>query len=156
MLNWRAATLADTPALRIVGAGATVLTFRQLSERSNRVANGLRDIGVQRGDRVLVMLGNVAPLWEVMLAAMKLGAVVVPATTLLTAADLAERVARARVRCVVTMAADAEKLGYSTSPTSRPITSRTPDSCTAYAITTALDTTRPWSRTLTCLASTHR
>ena len=40
------------------------------------------------------MLGNVAPLWECMLAAMKLGAVVVPATTLLTAADLAERVAR--------------------------------------------------------------
>ena len=47
------------------------------------------------------MLGNVAPLWEVMLAAMKLGAVVVPATTLLTADDLAERVARARVRFVV-------------------------------------------------------
>ena len=98
--------LADSPALRIVGAGATELSFRQLAERSNRVANGLRDIGIQRGDRVLVMLGNVAPLWEVMLAAMKLGAVVVPATTLLTAADLAERVTRARVRCLVTLSAD--------------------------------------------------
>jgi acetyl-CoA synthetase len=67
-------------------------------------------LGVARGDRILLMLGNVAPLWEVMLAAMKLGAVLVPATTLLTPADLAERVARARVRFVVAAAADAGKL----------------------------------------------
>jgi acetyl-CoA synthetase len=102
--------LADRPALRIVGPGAAEFTFRQLAGRSGRVANGLRALGVRRGDRVLVMLGNVAPLWEVMLAAMKLGAVVVPATTLLTAEDLAERVVRARVRFVVTAAADAGKL----------------------------------------------
>ena len=101
--------LADRPALHIVGAGAAELSFRALSERSSRVANGLRALGVRRGDRVLVMLGNVAPLWEVMLAAMKLGAVVVPATTLLTADDLAERVLRARVRFVLTAAADAAK-----------------------------------------------
>ena len=101
--------LADRPALRIVGQGAAEMSFRQLSERSNRVANGLRGLGVRRGDRVLVMLGNVAPLWEIMLAAMKLGAVVVPATTLLTADDLSERVARARVRFVVAAAADAGK-----------------------------------------------
>ena len=55
------------------------------------------------------MLGNVVPLWETMLAAMKLGAVVVPATTLLTAADLADRVARGRVRCMVAPARDADK-----------------------------------------------
>ena len=46
---------------------------------------------VKRGDRVLLMLGNVLPLWEVMLAAMKLGAVIIPATTLLTPTDLADR-----------------------------------------------------------------
>jgi acetyl-CoA synthetase len=56
------------------------------------------------------MLGNVAPLWEVMLAAIKLGAVVVPATTLLTADDLAERVVRAKARFVVIAAEDAAKV----------------------------------------------
>ena len=33
---------------------------------------------------MLMLLGNVLPLWEVMLAAIKLGAVVIPATTMLT------------------------------------------------------------------------
>src|SRR5579863_3844655 len=110
-LDWFDAELArgesaNRPALRIVGADAAAVTFAELAERSNRVANGLRALGVGRGDRILLMLGNVAPLWEVMLAAMKLGAVLVPATTLLTPADLAERVERAGVRFVVTAAAD--------------------------------------------------
>src|SRR5580658_8706471 len=74
---------ASRPALTIVGDGAATVSFAELSERSNRVANGLRALGVKRGDRVLLMLGNVLPLWEVMLAAIKLGAVVIPATTLL-------------------------------------------------------------------------
>jgi acetyl-CoA synthetase len=104
--------LASSPALRITGAAAAELSFFDLSERSNRVANGLRRMGVVRGDRILVMLGNVTALWEVMLAAMKLGAVVVPATTLLTADDLAERVARARVRFVVCSFDDVAKVAH--------------------------------------------
>lgn len=114
-LDWFDAELArgepaHRPALRITGAHAATLTFAELSRNSNQVANGLRGLGVRRGDRVLLMLGNVAALWETMLAAIKLGAVIVPATTLLTAADLLERVARARVRFVVTAAADAAKV----------------------------------------------
>jgi acetyl-CoA synthetase len=101
--------LADAPALRITGEGAATLTFAELSARSNRVANGLRELGVRRGDRVLLMLGNVVPLWEVMLAAMKLGAVVIPATTLLTPADLQDRIARGRVSVLVASAGDAAK-----------------------------------------------
>jgi acetyl-CoA synthetase len=91
------------PALWLVDEdGSEVkLSFAALSERSNQVANALRALGVRRGDRILVMLGNVAPLWECMLAAMKLGAVIVPATTLLTPADLNDRFARGSVRHVI-------------------------------------------------------
>ena len=101
----------ERPALWIVdeGGGETQISFAALSERTNRVANYLRGLGVRRGDRLLLMLGNVAPLWECMLAAMKLGAVIVPATTLLTRNDLADRFARGRVRHVVTTVADAAK-----------------------------------------------
>jgi acetyl-CoA synthetase len=113
-LDWFDAELArggsaNRPALTIVGDGAASLTFAELSERSNRVANGLRALGVKRGDRMLLMLGNVAPLWEVMLAAMKLGAVVIPATTLLTPVDLADRFERGRARHVIAASSEAAK-----------------------------------------------
>jgi len=90
-------------------AGETKLSFAALSERSNRIANALRGLGVRRGDRILLMLGNVVALWETMLAAMKLGAVIVPATTLLARGDLADRFARGRVRHVVAGADAAAK-----------------------------------------------
>jgi acetyl-CoA synthetase len=112
-LDWFDGELARTQtndlALKITGEGAATRTFGELSEASNRVANGLRALGVKRGDRVLLMLGNVVPLWESMLAAMKLGAVVIPATTLLTAGDLADRFGRGRARHLITTANDAPK-----------------------------------------------
>ncbi len=101
--------LADQPALKIVGDGEATRTFAELSAASNQVANGLRALGVKRGERILLMLGNVVPLWEVMLAAMKLGAVVIPATTLLSPYDLKDRFERGRVRHLVANAADAPK-----------------------------------------------
>jgi len=94
----------DQPALWIVEEDGTqkILSFRQLSERSNQVANYLRQLGVRRGDCILLMMGNEVPLWELMLAAIKLGAVLSPATTLLTADDLKDRIVRGKVRVVVT------------------------------------------------------
>jgi acetyl-CoA synthetase len=113
-LDWFDAELArgdsaNRLALKIVGDGAGTATFAELSERSNRLANGLRSLGVKRGERILLMLGNVVPLWELMLAAMKLGAVVIPATTLLTPNDLKDRFERGRVRHLIANAADAAK-----------------------------------------------
>src|SRR5258707_389674 len=86
------------------------LTFAELSERSNRIANYFRSLGVRRSDRVLLMLGNIPPLWETMLAMMKLGAVIIPATTLLTADDLADRIARGHVRHIICAADLAPKI----------------------------------------------
>jgi acetyl-CoA synthetase len=102
---------AERTALRIIDeSGAdTRLSFADLSRRSNRIANHLRGLGVKRGERILLMLGNVVPLWECMLAAMKLGAVVIPSTTLLGRGDLADRIARGRVGTVIAPAAEAGK-----------------------------------------------
>ncbi|HTN51249.1 MAG TPA: AMP-binding protein [Anaeromyxobacter sp.] len=88
----------------------TRVTFAQLAERSNRVATYFRRRGVERGHRILMMLPNCVQIWDVMLAAMKLGACVIPATSLLTPEDLRDRIERGRVTHVVTDPAGAEKL----------------------------------------------
>lgn len=85
------------------------VSFAQMRERSNRVANFMLRSGVRRGDRVLVMLPNVMALWELTLAAMKLGAVISPATTLLAHADLTDRFERGGVRHVITDGPGTEK-----------------------------------------------
>ncbi|MFD8815688.1 AMP-binding protein [Streptomyces sp. NPDC059627] len=101
----------DRTALHIVeeDGSQTKLSFAELSERSDRVANHLRARGVEPEDRILVMLGNQAELWETALAAMKLRAVVIPATPLLGPADLRDRVERGRVKHVLVRAEDAVK-----------------------------------------------
>jgi acetyl-CoA synthetase len=106
-----AAETPDAPALWIVeqDGSETKLSFAELAARSSRVAGWLRTQGVGRGHRILLMLGNQVELWETMLAAMKLGAVVIPATTLLTSDDLADRIERGDVSHVVTGAADTAK-----------------------------------------------
>ncbi|WP_405694618.1 isobutyrate:CoA ligase IbuL [Streptomyces coelicoflavus] len=101
----------DRPALHIVEEdGREVrVSFAEMSARSNRVANRLREWGVGPEDRILVMLGNQVELWETALAAMKLRAVVIPATTLLGPADLRDRVDRGRVKHVIVRAEDTGK-----------------------------------------------
>jgi acetyl-CoA synthetase len=101
----------DAPALWIVGDDGSEVkrSFSQLARRSSQVANYLRSLGVRRGDRVLLMLGNELALWEVMLAAIKLGAVLIPATSLLTTEDLRDRLQRGTVRHVVTASSQADK-----------------------------------------------
>jgi acetyl-CoA synthetase len=101
----------QTAALWIVeeSGGESKLSYEALSARSNQVANFLRALGVQRGDRILLMLPNQVALWEVMLAAMKLGAVTIPATTLLAFDDLTDRIERGRVRHVVVIGAETDK-----------------------------------------------
>ena len=84
-------------------------SFADLSERSNRVANWFRAKGVRRGDRMLLMLSNVRPLWEVMLAAMKLGAVVVPCSMQLVRKDVEERVSRGEAKHAVVDASVADR-----------------------------------------------
>ncbi len=107
--NWaedyfdRIAAGNPAPALRVVDdiGGDESVSFAELSARSNQVASHLSSLGVGAGDRVLIMLGNIVPLWEAMLAVIKLGAVMIPATTLLQRADLQDRLTRGRVHAVI-------------------------------------------------------
>ncbi|MDX1880747.1 AMP-binding protein [Mycolicibacterium sp. 141076] len=84
-------------------------TFAEMADRSDQVATWLQSLGVGKGDRVIVMLGNQVELWESMLAVAKLGAVVMPTTGALGPADLADRITRGGAGFVVTNAADADK-----------------------------------------------
>src|SRR5262245_49421693 len=107
--NWaldyfdRIAAANQRSALHIVEEDGTehIRSFAQLAADSNRVANYLASLGATRGDRLMLMLGNEIGLWEILLAAIKLGVVVTPATTLLTTADLQDRIDRGHVRHVV-------------------------------------------------------
>jgi acetyl-CoA synthetase len=101
-----AAEQPDAPALWVVAddGQAQRLSFAELKRRSDQLANWLAGLGLARGDRVLLMLGNEVPLWETMLACMKLGAVLIPATPLLARDDLIDRLDRGQVRAVVTAA----------------------------------------------------
>jgi acetyl-CoA synthetase len=102
---------ASRPALWIVEEDGSELrwTFAEVSRKFNQVANWLRTNGVRRDDRLILMLGNQGELWLTILAAMKLGAVIIPASTLLGAADLRDRVDRGRAAHVVVRSADAPK-----------------------------------------------
>ncbi|GAB1692273.1 AMP-binding protein [Krasilnikovia sp. M28-CT-15] len=100
------------PALRLVsGPTVTTVSYAELAERSDQVAGWLRGRGVRRGDRCLVMLDNQAEVWEMLLAAMKLGAVVIPTYTTVPAPDLADRLRRGVVSHLVTTDRLAERLG---------------------------------------------
>jgi len=84
-------------------------SFAEMSRRSNQVGNFLRRLGVMRGSRIVVMLPNNVAIWEITLAALKIGAVLIPAATLLTTEDLRDRVQRADARHVIATSSVVEK-----------------------------------------------
>lgn len=94
-------------------------SFDEMARRSDQVAAFLAERGVLRGDRVMLVLDNQVELWESMLAVMKLGAVILPATTALGAADLADRVGRGGVRHVIADAAVVPRFGAVPGPYTR-------------------------------------
>ncbi|MFL6142635.1 MAG: AMP-binding protein [Labedaea sp.] len=108
-------------------------TFAELAARSDRVANWLRGHGVARGDRLILMLGNQGELWETILAAIKLGAVIIPASTLLGAADLRDRVDRGAARHVVARSEDTAKFADVPGDYTRIVVGRPADGWLDYA-----------------------
>lgn len=94
---------ADQPALIVTGDhGTDQLTFAELSARSTQVAAWFQSLGIGRGDKFMMMLDNEVELWEAMLAAIKIGAVILPTTVMLAPEALASRIKRAGVNWVLT------------------------------------------------------
>jgi len=106
-----ATTQPTVSALWIVEEGGDEhkVSYARMAQRSREVAGWLASTGLHRGDRVMLVLGNCVPLWELMLACIRLGAVMIPTTTLLSADDLADRVERGRVSMIITHGRDPER-----------------------------------------------
>ena len=115
-------TLAErctNPALVYIDDDGSVerVTFQRLRERSSKVASFLRSTGLRKGERVMLMMQNRVELFESFLGAMKAGCVIIPASTLLTPDDIADRIARGKVRCMIADSELTEKVDASTSST---------------------------------------
>src|SRR5690625_920296 len=102
---------ADQPALVILEEDGTRYStnYAQLAKRSSQVSNWLRNLGVKRGDGIIVMLDNQYELWETMLAGFKLGAILLPTTVMLAPEQIHERIERSQARWVVTNPDNTEK-----------------------------------------------
>jgi len=100
-----------SPALVVVSedGSSETYSFAQLLDRSVGVTSHLRSLEIGKGDSVLIMLGNQVELWESMLGAIRLGAVVMPTTTAAGPTDLADRIQRGEVRAVICAAPDVAK-----------------------------------------------
>ena len=89
--------------LRSEDKGELKFSYQDLAERSDRMAHFLQRQGVEPGDRIVLCLPNVSAIWELILSAIKVGAVVVPTTTLATESEIRDRLERSGARLVSPM-----------------------------------------------------
>lgn len=130
----------DRTAVRILDARtghSRELSYARLSQRSNQVANWFRRHGLGRGDRLLLMLENGFPVWESILAAMKIGAVVIPTYTSVSGRDLADRIERGAVTHVLTEASLTTRFARFAGELTRMSTGTAPTGWLEYARTEA-------------------
>lgn len=100
-----AADQSSKLALRMVspdGSTSEDYTFGDLASRSTRMGHALSDLGVGKGDRIFLMLPRVIGWYDVMLGAIKLGAIPMPGTTQLKGKDIAYRINKAGASVAVT------------------------------------------------------
>jgi acyl-coenzyme A synthetase/AMP-(fatty) acid ligase len=85
-------------------------TFSEISDYSKRLANALSSKNVRRGDVIILMLGREIEWWEAFTASLRMGAVISPGTTQLSAKDIEYRINAASSSCIITNSANAEKI----------------------------------------------
>ncbi len=77
------------------------VSYDEMMKRSNQVANFLSDLGMQKGDRVLMMMDTSVEIFELFLGIMKMGGSIIPASTLLSPTDISDRIERGNVKFVI-------------------------------------------------------
>ena len=85
-------------------------TFWDLKVLSDKYANVLKSQGIKKGDRVFVMLPRIPEWYVVMLGSFKIGAIPMPATTLLTAKDIEYRITESEASMAITDFEDSDKV----------------------------------------------
>jgi medium-chain acyl-CoA synthetase len=86
------------------------LTFRDVSQQSNRVANVLSGLGVKRGDPVMIVLPRIS-LWQAAyIGALKAGAMVIPCVSMLREKDLVYRATHSGATTIIAAAESAEMI----------------------------------------------
>jgi acetyl-CoA synthetase/medium-chain acyl-CoA synthetase len=86
------------------------LTFRDISQQSNRVANVLTGLGVRRGDPVMIVLPRI-PLWQsTYIGALKAGAMVIPCVSMLREKDLVYRANHSGATAIIAGTESAEMI----------------------------------------------
>lgn len=76
-------------------------TFADIAKMSNKAANAMRNNGVKKGDKVIVILKRNYEYWYIVPALHKLGAVVIPATNMLTLDDITYRIETADIKFAI-------------------------------------------------------
>ncbi|AWX56036.1 acyl--CoA ligase [Brevibacillus brevis] len=82
----------------------SILTYEDLRQYSNKIANGLGSIGIEHGDRVLVLVSRGTLAYGLYLALLKLGAVILPGSEMLRSKDIEYRINHAKVKAVISFA----------------------------------------------------
>lgn len=80
------------------------ITYNQLVKNANQVGNMFLKHGLQKGDKVLVMMPRSIETYEIYIAALKLGIVVIPSSEMLRTKDLQYRISHGEVKAIVVTA----------------------------------------------------
>ena len=79
----------------------TSLSWKQVREQVDSIAKGLKNLGILKGDRVVILSEN-RPEWQIAdLAIMSIGAISVPAYTTSTTSDYSHIINHSEARCII-------------------------------------------------------
>lgn len=103
VIDRRAAEADGTAVIAVSRDGENIreLPYSHFSEQSSRLANALLSLGVGKGDFGALVIGSIPEWYTVLFACMKIGAISMPGTNLLTAKDIAYRVQASKARFIV-------------------------------------------------------